>query len=187
MMCENCINESECFKHTRIEVKSCVFFKKKKNSISFWAIFLFSVLLVLLVACDNQTELSIEQIKKCKYDTSFYDYFSQEETSGKTHHMEYYTVNLDRYNCGEKGTYTLKSISHRENPYNNKLGMVIDVELTRAEILEKLREKQFDSLREVAYDSMIKKQSTNSGYYMFMKNTFKGSAMPINIDTQWRQ
>lgn len=44
---------------------------------------------------------------------------------------------------------------------------------------------KYDSLRGVAYDSMIKGQANGkAGYYLFMKNTFKGTGIPLNLDTQ---
>lgn len=154
-------------------------------SLKGWVLLLFvlPVTLGTLVACNNNTDLTMEEIKKCEYDTSFYDYFSRQVNRGKRHYIAYYTVNLDRYNCGEKGNYTLKSVSRRADPYDNRLGQIVDVEFTRQQILEKLEERKYDSLRGVAYDSMIKGQANGkTGYYLFMKNTFKGTGIPMNLE-----
>lgn len=154
-------------------------------SLKGWVLLLFvlPVTLGTLVACNNNTDLTMEEIKKCEYDTTFYDYFSRQEHHGKRHYVAYYTVNLDRYNCGEKGNYTLKSVSRRADPYDNRLGQIVDVEFTRQQILEKLEERKYDSLRGVAYDSMIKGQANGkTGYYLFMKNTFKGTGIPMNLE-----
>jgi len=51
--------------------------------------------------------------------------------------------------------------------------------------MEEIKKCKYDSLRGVAYDSMIKGQANGkTGYYLFMKNTFKGTGIPASLDTQ---